>query len=754
MATIKWFNSINGFSVGDELTEVIDTSGNVFTSKITSYIDVDIVSDNGNKIWNFDSTGNVVFPDTTTQTTAYPGTSTTLSLTGNISAGNVDVSSNVTAQFYYGDGRYLTGIAPTIQQYLFSNVASDISPYYQAIYISDFNTSSPTANSVVTIGTTGTLLAEFLTNANFPGITTISIGQLFVRYETQKASGANSYTTYSELWKRTSGGTETLLLTSDLSTPTALNVTIQQAVVMLNTNTITLDLTDRLAVKLYGYTNSGTDSITTIWGGTTDSGVELPTPPASSTQFVPYQNAIANLNLGTKSISANNANLGNLTTSNYFHGVFDATSSSQPNISSVGNLSNLFVGNATANVIILGGNITATGSIDANNFNGNFYGNFSGNIDVSGNIKIGGSNTQVLYNANGDIQGSNAYIFDYIGNVLTLTGNLIANAGVFYGNTTTGKNALQVGNTSFTAIPNTIAQFTSNLNSATQINFQNINTGATSSTDIALTSDNGNSVNNYINMGITGSAWDGTQTNSLGNALTPDDGYLYVRGGNLVIGTSKIPSAVKFIVGGPGTANIVATINRTNVDVTGDIIASGNANITGNISSTAGLLTLSTGTLAVSGGDAGIFTTAIGNINFGLVANISMGSTTGNVTARGNLIVNDTATITNLKVSDVYSNRTPIVVTTSTVIDSFPVIKYRSAKYTMRVNSDDGYQAVEVLLIHDNANSYVTIYGSLSTVGFDIIALSTDILSGNVRMLATTGSANTTVNLLGVYVAD
>ena len=526
MATIRWFNSINGFSVGDQLTEVIDTSGNVFTSKVTSYIDVDIVSDNGNKIWTFDSTGNIVFPDTTTQTTAYPGTSTTLSLTGNISAGN--------------------------------------------------------------------------------------------------------------------------------------------------------------------------------------------------------------------------ANLGNLTTSNYFHGVFDATSSSQPNITSVGNLSNLTVGNATSNVVVIGGNITATGTISANNFSGNF----------SGNISVGGSNTQVLFNGNGTIQGSNAYVFDYSANVLTLTGNLTANVSTISGNLITGKNALQVGNTSFTSVPNTIAQFTGNLNSAAQINFQNINTGATSSTDIVLTSDNGNSVNNYINMGITGSAWDGTQTNSLGNALTPDDGYLYVRGGNLVIGTSKVPTSVKFVVGGSGTGNVVATINKTNVDVTGDLIASGNANITGNISSTSGLLTLSTGIIAISGGDAGIFTTAIGNINFGLVANISMGSTTGNVTARGNLIVNDTATITNLKVSDVYSNRTPIVVTTSTVIDSFPVIKYRSAKYTMRVNSDDGYQAVEVLLIHDNANSYVTIYGSLSTVGFDIIALSTDILSGNVRMLATTGSANTTVNLLGVYVAD
>ena len=93
-------------------------------------------------------------------------------------------------------------------------------------------------------------------------------------------------------------------------------------------------------------------------------------------------------------------------------------------------------------------------------------------------------------------------------------------------------------------------------------------------------------------------------------------------------------------------------------------------------------------------------------------------------------------------------------ITANTVIDSFPVNQYRSAKYTMRVNSDDGYQAVEVLLIHDSANSYVTIYGSLSTIGYDIIALSTNILSGNVRLLATTGSANTTVNLLGFYVAD
>jgi len=160
-----------------------------------------------------------------------------------------------------------------------------------------------------------------------------------------------------------------------------------------------------------------------------------------------------------------------------------------------------------------------------------------------------------------------------------------------------------------------------------------------------------------------------------------------------------------------------------------------------------------------------MFTSGIGNINIGLAGNVTLGSTSGNVTARGtlsganittagNLTVANTATITNLKVNDFYSNRTPITVTTDSVIDSFPINKYRSAKYTMRINSDDGYQAVEALLIHNGTQSFVTIYGSLSTIGYDIVTLTTDINSGSVRMLATTVSTNTTVNMLGTYVAD
>jgi uncharacterized membrane protein YkgB len=161
----------------------------------------------------------------------------------------------------------------------------------------------------------------------------------------------------------------------------------------------------------------------------------------------------------------------------------------------------------------------------------------------------------------------------------------------------------------------------------------------------------------------------------------------------------------------------------------------------------------------VQGNAAGIFSSTITDINLGLAANVTIGSTTGNVTARGNFIANNvstTGTVTAefVRVSDLYSKRPQIAVTTNTVVDSFVTTEYRSAKYTIKASNDVGYQALEVLLVHDNINSIIAVYGSLSTIGTDIITLSTVINSGNVELKATGLSANTTVNLMGTYVPD
>jgi hypothetical protein len=196
-----------------------------------------------------------------------------------------------------------------------------------------------------------------------------------------------------------------------------------------------------------------------------------------------------------------------------------------------------------------------------------------------------------------------------------------------------------------------------------------------------------------------------------------------------------------------------ATSSAFTFDDVSNTLSTTNITATGNLTSQGGYVYVDTALIAVSTGNAGIFNTGVSNINIGLGSNVTLGSTSGLVTARGTLSATD-ANIGNLIVNNYVSGKSPVTITTDTVIDAFPVNDYRSAKYTMRVNSDAGYQAVEVLLVHDGSSSFVTIYGSISSIGRDIVSLSTDIDSGNVRLLGTTADTNTTVKLLGTYVPD
>ena len=178
-------------------------------------------------------------------------------------------------------------------------------------------------------------------------------------------------------------------------------------------------------------------------------------------------------------------------------------------------------------------------------------------------------------------------------------------------------------------------------------------------------------------------------------------------------------------------------------------------NISGNyLISTDGCVTVGTGFIAVSGSDAGIFNSSVSNINLGLVANVTIGSTSGQVIVRNNLNVANTVDTPNLSVGDLSSRRTSVPVTSNTLIDSFPIAEFRTAKYTIRAGDDSGYQAIEVLLVHDNINSIITVYGSLSTTGSDIVTLTTGINGANVELKATGTGSNTTVNLMGTYVPD
>jgi hypothetical protein len=257
----------------------------------------------------------------------------------------------------------------------------------------------------------------------------------------------------------------------------------------------------------------------------------------------------------------------------------------------------------------------------------------AGNIDVDGNTHVGG-NLSVTGN-------------------LTFTGNgsinqLTGNSGQFYGDAH-GVGALYAGLSSgYAVVYNPIIQASADSNAYVQINFQNINHGSQASTDFCATSDNGTDTKFFIDMGIAGGSWDGTQENSIGTAAYADDGYLYVQGnssaGNLVLGTVTSGTSIRFIAGGPNTANIVGTISSTganfkNVTTPGNVSATGNvsaAYLSGNGSSLSAItganVTGQVGNALVAGT---VYTAAQPNITS--VGTLTSLTATGNITG-GNLI--------------------------------------------------------------------------------------------------------------------
>lgn len=112
--------------------------------------------------------------------------------------------------------------------------------------------------------------------------------------------------------------------------------------------------------------------------------------------------------------------------------------------------------------------------------------------------------------------------------------------GAFTGGSDRGLNSIQAGVNTFTFLgSDVIAQFAGNSNAYAQFNFENTSNGTQASGDYVITADNGNDTTHFLNIGITSSNWDGSQPNSLGNRLGPNDGYLYVQDGDMVIGTSN-----------------------------------------------------------------------------------------------------------------------------------------------------------------------------------------------------------------------
>ena len=238
---------------------------------------------------------------------------------------------------------------------------------------------------------------------------------------------------------------------------------------------------------------------------------------------------------------------------------------------------------------IVAGNITSNSFVTAQYFQGNgslltglpagysnvqvaeylpiYHGSaYFSNISASGNVTIGGN--LIVY----------GNIISY-GNVTQILTQITGNTGQFFGNVN-GFGALYAGiGTGYTVEPQTILQLSSNYNGYSQLNLQNINSGASASGDIVVTMDTGNTSQGYIDLGINSSQFVGGPGNELNY---PGDGYLYVfgnsvTGGNLLISTS-LNKDIVFSVNGQGSANQIGRFSQSAnaFQVTGNITATGN----------------------------------------------------------------------------------------------------------------------------------------------------------------------------------
>lgn len=409
-------------------------------------------------------------------------------------------------------------------------------------------------------------------------------------------------------------------------------------------------------------------------------------------------------------------------------------------------------------------------------------------IDMNDVINpIVGNTGEILFNFNGNTVGNAGFTFDSLtGNIAipgnaTYSGNLLPSANITYSiGTSTQRwnnlylagNTIYLGESTISTDANTLV-FTNGqggqltvVGDSTFTSIENGNSNITiTSNGNVVTSVNGVlSVLNVYNNGANINGNLSVSGNTLvGGILT--DNYYYANGQPFDFSLpGGAENSIQYNSNGSFGGSSNFTFNSaTNLLTIAGNIATTNINATNNVTanyltSSAGCVTIGTAVIAVSGASAGIFNT-LQDINFGLDANVVIGSVAGLVTIRNNLNVVGNAIANNVsastvKVGDLYSRRPSIPVTTNTVIDSFSINEYRSAKYTIKVSDDTGYQALEVLLIHNNINSIITVYGSLSMTGVDLITLTSAINGSSVELIATGLNTNTNVNLMGTYVPD
>ena len=309
------------------------------------------------------------------------------------------------------------------------------------------------------------------------------------------------------------------------------------------------------------------------------------------------------------------------------------------------------------------GNITTQGAISATGdiiTAGSFIGNFAGNI--TGNLVVNGSNTQVLFNTNGNCDAVGGMTYNKDSNTFIILGTISSQGNTIGGNILTGGAASAGGNiTGANLLTGGLISATSTITSGANITGANLLTGGLISATSTITSGGNITGANLLTGGLMSSTGNATHGNILTGGLVSATGNVsgnYLRSTNDVIVGGNVSTTNLTGTGVSVTANIIGgnlltggLISATG-NITGNYFIGNGSQLTG-IASPYGNANVTT--LLSAFGSNSISTTGTitsGNITGGNISTGGLISATGNIT--GNYFIGNGSQLTGL--SATYGN--------------------------------------------------------------------------------------------------
>ena len=650
------------------------------------------------------------------------GTLSELNVFGNSNVGVINASGNITAPYYFGNGSLLTGVATASTANI--SIEQTVTQANTGLYYIHFGNATSGAqgtganDNLLFDATRGELIANLFT------------GTLTTPYQ-------NNITSIGQLIGLDVAGDATISGTLTAGSLAGTLTTASQPAITQVGTLGNLDVSGNittgnlLADNIYGLIRTGSQPHITSLG-------------TLSTLAV------------TGNITAGNIDGGNVVSSNYFSGsgllIYDinganvygsvpvatragtVTTNAQPNITSVGTLTSVRV-TGNANV----------GSILTDNIK---YANGDPYIF---NVSANGSTGYVQFNDNNQFTGNVNFTYNKttktlaVPNIVSTTSNTVAL------NVSGNANFASLGSVKITGgLPDYVIKTdgTGNL-SWVQVDTNQAFTGASYVSIARDLFTIATSTTNTLTLSMTPVSKNAIQVN-IDGFVQLSDSYTLTNNvldfGEYLDQGSHIEVIMYGIIDADGSDNQIQYYNSGSFDSSANLKFDPSTNtLTANkVNVTDGPLTINGSTISVTSGvSAGIFNLGTPNITIGATSsNITIGSSSGNTLLKGTVLATEFA-----------SNRASLAISSTTQIDSFPATKYRTAKYIVSAESDAGYQSLEVLLIHNGSDSYITTYGAIGTVtDDDIVTLSSNVSSGYVCLYATDIYPNTSVNLLSTYV--